>query len=260
MRTFLRVGIALIILILSTVVLASFIFYFIHPSFIYDPFEQDFEDCYGFRNAEKIYHNGTRMYFKQNSEKVIVFFHATSGSACDIAFLAPTFEKHNLSYIIPEYTGYSNDGNKPLKKFILEDVQHISDFVESHQYETVLVGGSSLGTGLASYFTNLQNVDGVLLVSPYYSIIETAKIRFGGLAFLITEDYDNAAYLENYEGHVMIIHGENDPALPISLSKKLFDGIKTTNKEFIEVPDGGHGDIFEYNLTMINVNRFLAQN
>ncbi|MFC1756459.1 hypothetical protein ACFLY1_00730, partial [Patescibacteria group bacterium] len=73
----------------------------------------DFKSCTFFQDSQKINIGGTRAYYKENSKKLILFYHGNAGSACDRSFLRDEFQKLGYSYIFVEYTGYSNDSRKP---------------------------------------------------------------------------------------------------------------------------------------------------
>jgi hypothetical protein len=76
---------------------------------VYLPFPQDFTTCPAFSAAEKVSHQGTRMYVSNLHMPTVVLYHGNAGSACDRYFYADLFSLAGYGYIIVEYAGYSND-------------------------------------------------------------------------------------------------------------------------------------------------------
>ena len=76
--------------------------------YIYFPNEQDFNNCPGFSDSEKKEHQGTRFYYTENSDKLLIFYHGNAGSACDRAFIKDQFKQMGYSTIFVEYAGFSN--------------------------------------------------------------------------------------------------------------------------------------------------------
>lgn len=242
-------------------VIGGLVTYFNQHKEIYFPDEQDFDSCIAFSDAEKVKVSGTRLYFKWNSNKLIIYYHANTGSACDEDFLKEIFEEINYSYIFVEYAGYAGDSRRPSKKYILQDVRNTNNFIKTLNYSELIIGGYSLGTGLASYHSTLTKADKIFLVSAYTSIADLAKQRTSiyPLSLLLTENYDNELYLQNYKEGLMVIHGGNDLVIPIELAKRLFNSVPTENKEFVEVKEAGHGDIFDYDETIDRIKGFIKK-
>ncbi|MBR9675429.1 alpha/beta hydrolase [Candidatus Woesearchaeota archaeon] len=224
------------------------IFLFLNQkSMIYYPNNQDFEKCSGFLDYQKKNHNGTRFYYKHGSaDKVIIYYHGNAGSACDRSYFRPTFEQSNSSLIFVEYAGYSNDDKKPSRKLILKDVQNMHDYVKKNSYNDVLIYGHSIGTGAASYHAYLGNVNSLILVSPFSTLDEVAQsiYRIYPASIMLREKYDNIKWLKDYNGNIIILHGENDQIIPKRFSRRLFDGIPNKNKEYVLIEGKGHNDIW----------------
>lgn len=84
---------SVIIAMIITYFLVGLYLFFFQKSMIYFPNDQDFESCTGFKDYEKINHNGTRFYLKQISDQAIIYYHGNAGSACDRSFIKDLFEQ-----------------------------------------------------------------------------------------------------------------------------------------------------------------------
>lgn len=222
------------------------ILYFNQRSMIYFPSYQDFYKCEGFDNYEKIDYNGTRFYFKQRNENVIVYYHGNAGSACDRSQNKFIFEKTNNSLIFVEYAGFSNDNRKPSKELILNDVKNINNFIEEQRFKKIIIYGESLGSAVGSYHAKIGNIEHLILVTPFSSIKDIAKSQFPyfPVNLILKENYDNIKWLSNYEGKITILHGNKDSVVPAKFSKKLYENLKTENKQYILIEGFNHNDLW----------------
>jgi len=240
-----------------TYVLFGIFLFFFQKSMMYFPNNQNFGDCAGFSDYEKINHKGTRMYYKNGSEKVVIYYHGNAGSACDRSSVKETFEKTNSSVIFVEYAGYSNDGKKPSRELILKDVKNVHDYVK--KFRSVSVYGQSIGSGAASYHAYLGGVDNLILATSFSSLTDFAKSQYKiyPVTMLLREKYNNVKWLQNYKGRILIIHGDKDNIIPYKHSKKLYEEITTEKKEYVLIKGKGHNDIWDSKEFKEKVESFL---
>lgn len=223
--------------------------FFNQRAMTYYPRTYDFEGCPGFRDYAKINHNGTRMYVKKTStQNVVVHYHGNASTACDESLFKDAFEQPNTSVIFVEYAGYGEDPRKPSQDLILQDVQNVADYIQAQGFENVILFGQSLGSGAASYHAKISKVDTLILVSPFYSLMDVAKRHFWfyPVRWMLKENYTNHAWLENYQGRLVILHGDQDQTVPQATSQKLFENLDVQDKEYITIHGARHNDIWNF--------------
>ena len=249
-----------LIIVLVAYVFAVLYMFIVQRDYVYFPLVQDFDVCEGFKGAEKINTNGTRAYYKNNSDKLIVFYHGNAGSACDRNYLKNEFEEAGFSYLFVEYAGYSNDINKPSKDLLMQDVRNINKFLETIEYSELVIAGESIGDSFALYHSSLVSEGKVMLISPFYSLSRIGQIHYPifPVKFLLRDDYDNSEWIYDLN-NIAIIHGTKDSVIPIRESKKLFNEIEIDNKKFIEVEGGGHNTIYNFSETFLTIADFLNE-
>jgi|SRR3989344_249866 len=255
-RNMLALGFFVFFLIVSGTLLSYF-----QERLIYFPGSQDFSACAPFRNAEKRVQDGTRFYFKNNGPRLAIIYHGNAGSACDRDFLAYLVGLSGYSYIVPEYTGYSNDSRKPSHEAIKRDVRHIIDFLQEYGDKEVAIIGESIGTGVAAYHASLLSPDKIILLSPFTNLVEVARHHYWyyPVRLLVDNAFDNTANLAQYRGHILILQGEEDDIILPRLGEELFTSLKTTQKEFRRIPDAGHNTLFDYTQTHDAIVNFLKK-
>ncbi len=221
--------------------------YSFQKSMIYFPCDQDFDDCEGFNDYERIYYEGTRLYYMEGSrEGIVVYYHGNAGSACDRAVYKSTFERTNRSIAYVEYAGYSNDTRSPSKELILNDVENVNSFIEENHKGDVFVYGQSLGSGPASYHASLGGVDYLIFVNGFSDMADVASSRFPIYpAFLLKENYRNVEWLQDFEGEAIFFHGDLDNVIPYELSKMLYEKMSAEKKEYFLIEGRGHNDIWQ---------------
>ncbi len=245
---------------LTVYVLFGIFLFMNQKSILYYPTHQNFETCESFQDYQKINHNGTRFYLKENSkDKIIVYYHGNAGSACDRSLSKETFEQNNASVIFVEYAGYSNDTVKPSQKLILQDVENVHNYIKQNSYKNIIVYGQSIGSGAASYHASLNNVDQLILATPFSTLKELAQSKYiiYPTALILTERYNNLEWLKNYQGDILIIHGNNDQIIPHKFSQKLFNQLNTKNKEYVLIKKAGHNDIWSFPEFKNKISEFI---
>lgn len=247
------------IAIIMIYIIFGAILFFKQTDFIYFPDKQDFDSCKPFADTKKINFNGTRMYFRQGSDKLIVFYHGNAGSACSRATLKSEFDRLGISYLFVEYAGYSNDTIKPEMKLILNDVSNANNLINSKNYTELIIMGESIGTGPASFHSNLAFADKVILIAPFSSLKDYAKMRFFmyPVSMMLKENYDNELWLKGYNGRLLILHGDSDSTISPHFSEKLFGSVPASDKSYILIPGAGHNDIYQHNATLSHLADFI---
>lgn len=251
----------MIVIVLSVYVITGAMLFFRQSSYIYFPDNTDFYGCPYFEHIEKIEHNGTRMYYQNNGERLAVLYHGNAGSACDRSYFSTQFRSQGTSYLIVEYAGYSGDTERPSRERIYKDVSNVVRVVQNIAHNELILVGESIGAGVASYHATLQTPDKLLFISPFTSLSDVAKIHYPWypVKWLLREEYDNVAALKAYKNKLLIIHGETDSIIPISLSQELLDKVPTVEKELIAIPNAGHNDLISSGLFFRSITNFITQ-
>jgi len=229
----------------------------VQKNFIYYPDDADFYSC---QDAGKTAHyNGTRFYENRISDTAVVFYHGNAGSACDRSIIRDKFEKLNISTIIVEYSGYSNDSKSPGKSAMLSDVDNIMSYLDNAAYSKVYVMGSSIGGFFASHHASKKGND-LILAAPASSIVDVGSqgLFMYPLGLMLTENQDNILYLEDYNSSIVIFHGTEDKVINPRFSQKLFDSLATEKKEYILVNGSGHNDILTLDEVWDKIAKFTA--
>jgi pimeloyl-ACP methyl ester carboxylesterase len=226
---------------------------------VYQPWSHDFANCPALATAERVTHQGTRLYVANTDGPTVVLYHGNAGSACDRAFLAEQFTAAGYGYILVVYAGYSNDPVPPTHERIRQDVQNVIDYLKTNNIGPVAVVGESIGAGVAAYHTSLLPPERLLLISPFTNLADVAATRFWfyPTRHLVDNAYDVERDLATFPGPTTIIHGTNDRIIPFRLGETLYHSL-TGTKTLVPITDAHHNNLFTSPATYRALAEFLA--
>jgi len=168
-------------------------------------------------------------YHKKNSKnyKTILFLHGNAGSLENRIHKINHFENMNINFLIIAWRGFSGNKGNPTEKGLYEDAESAINWMKSEGIETndIIVYGESLGTGVATEIAQNSNFAGVILESPFTSMIDAAKNKypFFPIRFLLKDKYESDKKIKNIKSPLLIMHGEADKIVPFWMGKKMYD-------------------------------------
>jgi fermentation-respiration switch protein FrsA (DUF1100 family) len=89
----------------------------------------------------------------------------------------------------------------------------------------IILYGESLGTGIATEIAQNNNFAGLVLETPFTSMIEAAKnfYPYIPVALLLKDKYDNQNKIKNINIPVLVMHGEVDQIVPFWMGQKIHE-------------------------------------
>ena len=145
-----------------------------------------------------------------------------------------TFKNLNLNYLIISWRGYEGSKGKPSEQGLYDDANSAVKWLEANNIpkNKIIIYGESLGTGVAIEIAQKKKFAGIILESPYTSLIDIAKINYSYLPvnLILKDKYDSINKIKNITSPVLVMHGEKDRIVPNFMGKAIFDKI-TTKKQ-----------------------------
>lgn len=208
------------------------------------------EDCERNIMDNAVVYNDTTLYHNQveDSETVVVLYHGNANIVCDMGFVMDVLDEKSVSYIFPEYIGYSGDKQKTTHQGILKNVEDTVNYINEQNYEHVYIIGQSIGSGAASYHTLLQAPEKLLLITPFATLTNVIVDMFPMYPHIFIDNFfkdyfDNLSRLKDYDGDLVIVHGTKDPVINISQSKELLENVPAKDKKLFTAQGYGHAEI-----------------
>ena len=151
-----------------------------------------------------------------SSKVAILGFAGNASNAAGIAeFLHSLYPEHPV--IAFHYRGYQPSGGKPSAAALLEDAPLLYDLArERLRPERLVVVGISIGSGVAAGLATRRPVDGLILVTPYDSLLAVARGQFPWLpvSLLLRHNLDSVSFLKGSRVPVAIVAAEFDEVIP----------------------------------------------
>jgi alpha/beta superfamily hydrolase len=177
---------------------------------------------------------------KTNNSPLLIYFGGNADDATRIVLHVKGFE-----IIAFNYRGFVNSGGKPSEKNIFSDSLKIFDKYAKNK--EVIVMGRSLGTGVATYVASKRDVRGLILITPYDSIVSIGKKMYPyfPIETLSNHKFESVKYMLDVKAKVGLIEVEGDDVIP----KYHFDKLKEKVLNLalhVELKDTTHGDVLQH--------------
>ena len=159
--------------------------------------------------------------------KTILFFHGNAGSLENRIHKLNHFKDMNINFLIIAWRGFSGNKGKPSEKGLYEDGDSsIKWLLNKGIKETdIIIYGESLGTGVATHLSQNRNFAGLILETPFTSMVDAAKTFYPYIPvkFLLKDKFENKKKIKNIDLPILVMHGEADQIVPFSMGKKMFE-------------------------------------
>ena len=159
--------------------------------------------------------------------KTILFFHGNAGSLENRIHKINHFKNMKVNFLIIAWRGFSGNNGKPTEKGLYEDARSAVAWLNSKgiKEKNIVIYGESLGTGIATEIAQNKNFAGIILESPFTSMIDAGKDKYPYLPvkLLLKDKYESDKKIKNINSPILIMHGKVDNIVPFYMGKKLFE-------------------------------------
>jgi uncharacterized protein len=185
------------------------------------------------------------------------------GNAWDAQAMALT-----LSQLLPEYEaivfhyrGYSPSGGRPSANALLTDSITVFDHLEREVgARPVIAVGVSIGSPVAAYLARHRPVSGLVLITPFDSLVELARDHYPWLPvrLLLRHRMPTLDYVRDLETPTAVIVAGADTIVPPRRSQPLQRTIR--NLVFAAIIEGaGHNDLYDRAAFRVAIREAVAR-
>ena len=159
--------------------------------------------------------------------KTLLYFHGNAGSLENRIHKLNKFKDMKINFLIIAWRGFSGNKGKPSEQGLYEDGQSAIQWLlkKGLKEEDIIIYGESLGTGIATHLAQNRNFAGVILETPFTSMVDAAKTFYPYIPvnLLLKDKFNNKNKIKNINSPILIMHGEVDQIVPFAMGKKIFE-------------------------------------
>ena len=195
-------------------------------------------------------------YHKKNIKdyKTLVYFHGNAGSLENRIHKLNHFQDMNINFLIVAWRGFSGNTGKPTEKGLYEDARSAVRWLKSNgvKENNIIIYGESLGTGIATEVAQNKNFAGIILESPFTSMIDAGKDKYPYLPvrLLLKDRYESNKKIKNINSPILIMHGKADNLVPFYMGKKMYELANEPKYSYFSEYDD---HMMEYNEKLLKV-------
>ena len=159
--------------------------------------------------------------------KTLVYFHGNAGSLENRIHKLNHFQDMNINFLIIAWRGFNGNKGKPSERGLYVDGKSAIDWLKKKGVDekNLILYGESLGTGVATHLAQNKNYAGVILETPFTSMVDAAKnfYPYIPINLLLKDKFENFKKVKNINIPILVMHGEVDQIVPFSMGKKIYE-------------------------------------
>ncbi len=155
---------------------------------------------------------------------LVIYF---GGNGEEVSWLVPEFSRvSDWAALLVNYRGYGLSEGQPSETMLYRDALALYDRATRRpdiDSGRVIVMGRSLGTGVATYLASQRPVAGVVLISPYDSLVQVARGAYPFLPvnLLLRHRFDAAARAPSIQAPLLALVAARDDIVRPERSRQL---------------------------------------
>ena len=188
-----------------------------------------------------------------NNYKTILFLHGNAGTLENRIYKINYFKDIDVNFLLLSWRGFSGNNGDPSEKGIYEDARSAVSWLKNKGIveKNIIIYGESLGTGAAVEIAQNNDFAGVILESPFTSMIDAGKTKypFFPVRLLLKDKYESDKKIKNIKSPILIMHGEVDRIVPFWMGEKMY---KLANEPKYSYFSKYDDHMMEYNEKLLN--------
>lgn len=172
------------------------------------------------------------------------------GNAGNVTLLADSLRilnhRHGLSVLALDYRGYGRSEGTPSEQGVLQDARAARKWLaqkEGIAERDVVLMGQSLGGGVAIDLAANDGCRGLVVAGTFTSVPDVAQhhVSWLPMRWLLSTKFDSLTKIKQYQGPLLLAHGDADEVVPYQQGLKLFEAAPGP-KKMITNFGGKHND------------------
>ncbi|WP_119388885.1 alpha/beta hydrolase [Taklimakanibacter lacteus] len=177
----------------------------------------------------------------------ILFLHGNGGEIAGRGERFAAYQAGGFGVFFLSYRGYGASSGNISEAGLVRDALAAYDWLTAQGIKPaeIMLVGESLGGGVAVQLAAEKPVAALALEATFASAASVAGQRYWWLPvrLLMKDKFDSLDYIGKVHAPLLITHGDQDGAIPLSEGEKLF-ALANEPKQLTVVPGGTHSTIF----------------
>ncbi|MFN2644631.1 MAG: alpha/beta hydrolase [Burkholderiales bacterium] len=181
------------------------------------------------------------------------------GNAEEVSWLLDELPRRDTgaAWLLVDYRGYGASGGAPSERALVEDAMLWHDYA-AKSGARLYAAGRSLGSGVAVRLAAERPLDGLILITPYDSMVAVGKRHYPFLPveLLLRHRFDSLSLARRVSAPLLCIVATHDQIVPPAHAKRLFDAWAGP-KQWFEM-EAGHNDVDAHPRYWARMRAFLG--
>ena len=194
-----------------------------------------------------------------NKFKTILFFHGNAGSLENRTYKLNHFKDLKVNFLIIAWRGFSGNKGQPNEINLYKDAESAIKWLKTKgiNEKNIILYGESLGTGVAVEIAQNKKYAGVILESPFTSMVNLGRkyYPFFPVRFLLKDKFESYKKINKISVPILIMHGEVDKIVPYAMGKKMYE-LANEPKFFYSQEYGDHMIEYDEKL-LLSLKKFI---
>jgi fermentation-respiration switch protein FrsA (DUF1100 family) len=176
----------------------------------------------------------------------LLVFHGNGGNRVHRVPLAASLRSHGVQLLLTDYRGYAGNPGSPTEEGLATDAQAALSYLQSRadvDRSRIVYFGESLGTGVAVRLASEHAPAGLILRSPFTSMVDVGGYHYPLLPvrWLLRDRFSSIDRAAHIHCPVLVIAGDRDSVVPIDDTRRLYAAFRSA-KTLVEIPGADHND------------------
>lgn len=197
-----------------------------------------------FTTADGVHVRGWLVAAARTPAPLLIYY---GGNAEEVSWQAAEPWPEDWSLALVNYRGYGRSEGKPSEQALFADAELAFDALAARadiDRTRIVLVGRSLGSGVATHVASRREVAGLVLISPFDSMIALGQRHYPVLPvrLLLKHPFDSLSLAPAQKAPLLAIVGERDGIIPPEHSRRLYDAWGGP-KQWALVLRAGHNEL-----------------
>jgi hypothetical protein len=198
--------------------------------------------------------------FVEKSPLIIYYGGNAEDVSINLSYLQPA-EPQATSWLLMNYRGFGKSTGKPSQAGVFADALAVYDHLIKNtgiSPEKIFLMGRSIGSSVAAYVASQRKVGGLILVTPFDSIVNFAPkfFKIFPIKRYLEKYFNTQKYLEGVQGKILVIAAGRDEVVPKINLENLINQFKD-QLEVVEIKKANHQNIADFHEFESAVNEYI---